>query len=71
MPPTELQDVIAKRVEFLDADKGTRRMPCEALTAQRVLKVKHQQTMYIHRKDNIGGSVAAPMFTRVIIVSMF
>ena len=75
MPPNELRGIIAKRVELLDTElnerEGRRKAIDEALAAQRVLEAKRQQAKRIRRKVNIGSSVAAAMFTGLIIVSMF
>jgi len=75
MPPDELRSVIAKRVELLDTElkerNDRRKAIDEALAAQRVLEAKRKQAMRIRRKVNIGSSVAAAMFTGLIIVSMF
>lgn len=75
MPPDELREVIAKRVELLDTElkeRDARRKAIEeALSAQRVLDAKRQKARRIRRKVNIGSSVAAAAFTGIIIVSMF
>ncbi|MBK19007.1 MAG: hypothetical protein CMM52_09265 [Rhodospirillaceae bacterium] len=75
MPPDELRDVIAQRVELLDSElkeRETRRKAIdEALTAQRILKAKGERARDIRHKVNVGSSVAAAMFTGIVIVSMF
>ena len=43
----------------------------EAMVAQRVLDSRRQRARRIRRKVNIGSSVAAAMFTGLVLVGMF
>lgn len=75
MPPNELRDLIARRVNMLEtelSEREARRAAIEeAMVAQRVLDSRRQRARRIRRKVNIGSSVAAAMFTGLVIVGMF
>ena len=75
MPPNELRDLIARRVKMLEtelSEREARRAAIEeAMVAQRVLDSRRQRARRIRRKVNIGSSVAAAMFTGLVLVGMF
>ena len=75
MPPNELRELIARRVNMLEtelSEREARRAAIEeAMVAQRVLDSRRQRARRIRRKVNIGSSVAAAMFTGLVIVGMF
>jgi len=75
MPPDELRSLIAKRVKMLQtelSEREARRAAIEeAMIAQRVLDARRQRARRLRRRVNIGSSVAAVMFTGLVIVSMF
>ena len=75
MPPNELRELIARRVNMLETElneREARRAAIEeAMVAQRVLDSRRQRARRIRRKVNIGSSVAAAMFTGLVLVGMF
>ena len=75
MPPNELRELIARRVNMLEtelSEREARRAAIEeAMVAQRVLDSRRQRARRIRRKVNIGSSVAAAMFTGLVLVGMF
>lgn len=75
MSPDELRALIAKRVNMLDtelSEREARRVAIEeAMVAQRVLAARRQRARRLRRKVNIGSSLAAAMFTGLVVVSMF
>ncbi len=75
MSPAQLHSVITERVHMLDTvlkERGERTAAIEdAMLAQRVLEIRRARAKRIRRKVNIGSSVAAAMFTSVVIAGMF
>lgn len=75
MPPDELRELIAKRVQMLDTElkerEARRTAIDEALTAQRVLAARRRRARRMHRRVNIGSSLVAAMFTGVVVASLF
>jgi hypothetical protein len=75
MPPTELRDLIARRVKMLDtelSEREARRAAIdEAMVAQRVLAARRQRARKMRKRVNIGSSLVAAMFTGLVVVSMF
>jgi hypothetical protein len=75
MPPEELRSLIARRVKMLQtelSEREARRAAIEeAMVAQRVLDARRQRARRLRRRVNIGSSLAAAMFTGLVVVSMF
>lgn len=75
LPHDELRQEIAKRVDLLETvlkDREERRAAIEeALLAQRILESRRDRAFRIRRRVNIGSSLAAAMFTGLIVLGMF
>lgn len=74
MRPDELRDLISLRVQMLETElneREERRAAIEeAMAAQRLLDARRQRARRIRRKVNIGSSVAAAMFTCLVVATM-